>query len=246
MKRSLFFSGLKFWEKSVVEVPSVLAITLAALGALGSTGGALHAAQVGETIVFDNSIPVKDAGGSQVNYRWPLEFGDEIELEGIARDVIEFKVDPALVGTTFPNANFVVRFYKNDGADVDPGLKVILGPGSLLWESAAQPISTGAGFVTLAVPGITVPKTFTWTIQYANVNNTDAGGLVLGDPIGVGKSFNDFWRKKEADGAWENVIFQGSPLKANFVAQVTAVPEPTTLALVVIGGGLFLALRRRL
>lgn len=243
MKRSLFFSASQFWGKSVTDASSVLAMTLMALG---FAGGALHAAQDGETIVFDNSVPVKDAGGSQVNYRSPLglEFGDEITLAGFARDVVQFKVDPALVGNSFPNANFVIRFYKNDGADADPGPKVILGPGSLLWESAAQPISTGAGLVTLAVPGIKVPDSFTWTIQYANVNNTDAGGLVLGDPITIGKSFNDYWEKKE-DGSWSTKIFPGGTLKANFVAQVTAVPEPATLALVAVGGGLLLALRRR-
>ncbi|MSU34221.1 MAG: PEP-CTERM sorting domain-containing protein [Pedosphaera sp.] len=94
-------------------------------------------------------------------------------------------------------------------------------------------------------PAIQVPDSFTWTIQYANVNDTDAGGLVLGDPIGVGESFNDFWEKNSA-GEWTTKVFPSGASKANFVAQVTAVPEPGTLALVAAAGSLLLALRRRL
>ncbi|MSU36315.1 MAG: hypothetical protein EXS36_14710 [Pedosphaera sp.] len=194
--------------------------------------------QAATSVVYDNSNPVKDAGGKQVNFRTAHEFGDEISLGGVARYVTLFNVDPALVENSFPDANFVVRFYKNNGADADPGPKVILGPGTLLWESSSQPVTQGAGVVSLAVPFVKVPDSFTWTIQYANVNNSDAGGLVLGDPIGIGKSFNDFWEKTR-DGSWSTKVFPTSGFKANFVAQVTAAPDlgPVALVATVKGSG---------
>ena len=244
MKKFLYLSSVKMGANSGARLGSRVGFSMAAV-AMGLAGSlTIGTVQGAGTVVYDNTTLVKDGNGDQVNFRSATEFGDEISLGGVARSVTQFQVDPALIGNSFPNANFVVRFYKNDGIDTDPGPKVIKGPGSLLWESASQPVAPGAGLVTLAVPNVKVPDSFTWTIQYSNVNETDAGGLVLGDPIGIGKSFNDFW-EKNGDGSWSTKIFQSGAFKANFAAQVTAVPEPGTLALVAVGGGLLLALRRR-
>lgn len=140
MKKSSLFSGLS------VGATAGFSLALVSFTITGDV------ARADSTVVYDNSTPVKDAGGNQVNYRSVTEFGDEITLAGVARYVTQFNTDPALIGNSFPNANFVIRFYKNDGADVDPGPKVIRSPGSLIWESSAQPVSQGAGLVTLAVP----------------------------------------------------------------------------------------------
>jgi hypothetical protein len=63
----------------------------------------------------------------------------------------------------------------------------------------------------------------------------------------VGSSANDFW-EKTGPGAndWALKTFNAGSPSANFVATITAVPEPGTVAMMIAGAGMVLvALRRK-
>ena len=121
----------------------------------------------------------------------------------------------------------------------------------MLWESGAIAISAAANTISMEVPKVTVPDSFTWTIQYSLPGNNDLAGLVIANDPAIGKSFNDYW-ERNLDGSWATKVLSGSGAKANFYAQVYAVesqvpvvPEPSSLALGAAGVAALLAWQRR-
>ena len=132
-----------------------------------------------------------------------------------------------------------LRMYANSGTNApvtafytsDP---ILLNP-SFNTETINFPLSSNL---------ITLPDTFTWTVQFSNLGASQTGGLLLyGPPTLPGSSFNDFWQKDGA-GNWSlNQINNGNTL-ADFAARVSAVPEPGVLALGGLGALLLAGLRR--
>ena len=86
---------------------------------------------------------------------------------------------------------------------------------------------------------ITLPDTFTWTVQFSNLGG-QTGGLLVSGPPTVGDSFNDFWQKDAA--GWSLRQIGGGAL-SDFAARVNAVPEPGVLALGGLGALLLAGLR---
>jgi len=190
--------------------------------------------------VFDNTPNLVN---KTPEFAFGREYGDELALAGTARNVTAFSF--AYYGNfTVTGASYTIRFYANDGTDAFPGAPTALRPGSLLWESGAQSISTGVNSVTLSVPQVVVPDKFTWSVTFNGLDGTPGkqAALMLANPATVGAilpgtatlppvvgSYDDFWKKDEPldDQSWRlySFGFGASDPKGNFYAKVTAVPE---------------------
>jgi hypothetical protein len=181
------------------------------VGVLACVGGRAE-------VIFDNTA----ANGTNF-FRSSKEYGDEIVVKGGSRDVNLFLFRYFGEFSEGHHATATVRFYKNDGDDVEPGPKKILAPGSLLWESDPFPLITGFNDAVLGVPLVSVPNNFTWTVQFNGLSGDsgDGAGVVLSDPPSTGKSYDDFWLH---DGEWTGKHFS-EPTKANFFARISALPS---------------------
>jgi hypothetical protein len=184
-------------------------------------------------VIYDNT----GSGFTGAVSTTQLEIGDEVHAAGIAREVtlLEIGVNDQSLPFT---AELEARLYANDGADGQPG--------TLLWEGSEQAaLSTGNNLVPFAVPGVLVPDTFTWTLQYGNLP------IVLPSfgPATIGSSPEIAWFG--GPGIW--TTFGGSSLgRIDLESRVTAeeVAEPSAMSLLALGLacllGAFSRRRRRL
>ncbi len=218
------------------------------LGLALALSGGMAGKAAAQTLIYDNTANVR----TNLVYKFSREYGDEVFLQTGYRTVSEFAFQ--YFGDFNPtnrlDATAVVRFYENDGVDGIPGPKTALMPKTVLWESAPIALTPGFNVVTLGVPFVDVPDSFTWTVKFSGVTgaNKDAAGLVLADPPTVGQplpdgrfgSFWDAWIRDDAnrEDGWSLINFGFGPNdpKANFYAQIRAVPEPQTWGLLAAGG----------
>jgi hypothetical protein len=189
------------------------------------------------------------------------EIGNEIILGGTERYLTDFSFE--YWGLSSNPSSFAghitaeVRFYLNNG---------------LPFNGYATPSSTPFYDSTFAVPAPTARGTFvfsaadflafnpssggglflpasdfTWTVQFQGMGLGDSVGTDLYGPPTVGANFGDFWQKIGT--SWFLMNNSQSPPYASFAADMMAVaviPEPSTLALSVLGGLGLLILGRRL
>ena len=176
-------------------------------------------------VVYDNTAPQRDSTDRLLHWEFSNEIGDEIVLGGKGRVVTGFVFDYISLFTNNLNATAKVRFYANDGPDVDPGERVIRAPGSLLWESDPFGLLPNSGVsirVALEVPSITVPTDLTWSVKFSNVDGKNLG-LILASGPGPGSSFNDFWEKH---GVWKGFRIPTPGIQNNFSARVEVQGDP--------------------
>jgi hypothetical protein len=187
-------------------------------------------------VVYDNSST------SLTNY-FPttLETGDQITLAGTARTLSQFSFSYFFSGSTVSTQTWRLRLYANDGTTNSPG--------TALFTGDAIPVNLGVGGYNtydvnfpLSSNLITLPDTFTWTVQFSNLAAGQSAGLLVYGPPSVGSSFNDFWQK-DGSGNWSLNTIGGSP-RSDFAAIVNAVPEPGVLALGGLGVLVLAGLRR--
>lgn len=206
---------------------------LGLLSALAFVGVSASAQQ----IVYDNSAtPLGTAHYSN------LQFGDEITLGGFERTLFTFQFEYAGDFTASGDETFQLSFYANNGAGGAPG--------SLLWSSPSGALLPGqhsvlVSGITQGGSPVTLPDTFTWTVSFGGVSGGagDRAGLLLYNPPGTGSSYNDFWQN--SGGVWSLNQINGGAVVANFAARVTAVPEPGTVAMMLLGLAGVLAVARR-
>ena len=191
-------------------------------------------------IVYDNP----SSGATPPQYFPPtptLEFGDQITLttnNTTDRTLSLFQFEYFFSGATASTQSVRLRLYANTGVGGSPSTTPLF---------TSDPISLATGYRTqpidfaLAIPPITLPETFTWTVQFSNLAAGETGGLLLHSPPTVGSSFNDFWQR-DALGAWSTM--QSGVGFNDFAARVTAVPEPGVLALGGLGALLLAGLGR--
>ncbi len=159
-----------------------------------------------------------------------LEIGDEITLAGTNRSVTEISIYYISdITTTQGDEQMVVRFYANDGSGGAPG--------TLLWESSPIPVrprpvspDRAGWFVQrVVVPNVTVPDSFTWTVQFSGVTNVvgDRVGLHFFGPPEIGSSADEFWFK-DASNNWQRNTGTGTPPYRSFGATIWAGGFPTT------------------
>lgn len=208
-------------------------IALAAVAcAAGSTGYA--------EVVYDNSNPKSLSG---YYYYTSSEFGDQVTLGGTERTISEVKINYYLNASASGNETAQVRLYSNDGAGG--------GPGTLLYDSGSFSITysaTTGGYSVIDINELAVASgnSLTWTILFSGIDPSagEVGGVLFVDPPTVGSSYDDYWVKN--NGTWELNRFPDNGGKvANFGAQITAVPEPGTIALGVLGGMIWLGMAAR-
>jgi hypothetical protein len=177
-------------------------------------------------VVFDNSInpsgTVFGPGCCQV--------GNEIVLGGEARNIIQLSwlIDSQ---NTDLVAGIETHVYANDG----PGGA----PGTLLWQSGPLTginVSATNVFLDVVVPEIAVPDTITVTSIILD-STPVALGRLGGGPPSVG-SINTSWIETSPAGVWQE---QFGP----WGLRVLAVPEPSTVSLLICAGVLLAGLSRR-
>ena|GEM_PF-647743 len=186
-------------------------------------------------VVFENT-----AGITTNYYMFGRQYGDDINLAGTGRVVTEFSF--LYFGDVSTNlltpGQWRIRFYKNDGALDKPSVATSQKPNTLLWDSGLHPVSPGYRIAKLAVPNITVPDRFTWTVEFYNLsqNSGNGAGLVLAHPPTIGAiltgknstvigSFSDFWLLEDSKvlDSWTLQIFSNNPNEGpqgNFFARV--------------------------
>jgi hypothetical protein len=149
-----------------------------------------------------------------------------------------------------------LRFYVNNGALVNgyasPGVTPFYDSGPLSLASiGVSPTSRSTLLFTSTGPaadfqssGLPIPSSdITWTIQFAGMGETDSVGVDLYYPATVGQTYGDYWAYNGT--SWSLETNSLVPL-SSFGASMTAVPEPSTLSLSLLGGAGILALARRL
>ena len=164
------------------------------------------------------------------------EIGNEITVSGANWQVTELSIEIYSQGGIFPNGNpgfadFQAQLYANNGAGGQPG--------TLLWQSTVEQhvyYLGGLSLLNFSVPDIAVPGTFTWTLQYSNTSPIPPA-LPSGAAPAIGAS-DICWFRTQNDATWTPATAAG-----NLMAQITAVPEPTTYALL-MAGAFALGLRR--
>jgi hypothetical protein len=220
-----------------------------ALGALCST---LPLSLTAATI-FDNSV--HDLS-TRLN-PGTTEVGDEILLAGSERYLTNFSFEywgtnTAAAGNT-PFSGSVearVRFYENNGLLFN-GYSA---PGTSFydsgWFSIGSPTARNTfefrpGADGIPTAGLFVPVSdMTWSVQFRGLGATDQAGVDLYSPSTVGQDFPDYWQF--SGGSWELMTNSVSmDFGALFEASLTGVPEPSTLALLGLGGLTLLAAVRR-
>jgi len=139
----------------------------------------------------------------------------------------------ATPGTSFYDSGW---FSPVGGFTPTPRSSIVFGAADFL---AFNPSSGG---------GLFLPASdFTWTVQFQGMGLGDSVGTDLYGPTTVGANFGDFWQKIGT--SWSLMNNSQSPPYASFAADMMAVaviPEPSTLALSVLGGLGLLILGRRL
>jgi hypothetical protein len=186
------------------------------------------------SIVYDNSL-------TDLNRTYGVnntEFGDEITLAGTDRVVTNFKFEYFLSGNANGNEGLQLVFHANDGPvvtrNLGEGTTQVQAPGTVLYTSPVLQLQTGFQTAEAFNFSVEVPDTFTWTVTFQGIDEGEVAGLRVYDPPTVGSSFADFWQRN--NGTWNTYIFNDPPGPANFAARVTAVPEPTTMALALLAG----------
>lgn len=162
------------------------------------------------------------------------ESGDQITLSSSPERIVstfQFEYFASLAGSSGQTAT--LRFYDNTGAGGTPN--------ALLFDSGAFPIQNGSKTLTVQNLSVTVPNSFTWTVQFSGLGVGESAGLFISDPPSIGSSANDFWINQ--GGVWTLNQINGGASPANFSARVVAVPEPGVVALALLGGAALLTVR---
>jgi hypothetical protein len=190
-----------------------------------------------EYIAYDNTSGYQGTVTSRPN----IEVGDEINLIGGPATMTRFQFEynaTGMIGGEFG----VVRIYDMRESSIPRDYPFL--PGNLLFES--QPFTLLDGFHQGSIDNLSlaVPDRIVWSVEFSGITapGSNAGLLfyhgveVSGAP---GGSFDDHWEFIASVGNptphWV-LVDNDLPLIDNFGARVTAIPEPSSFALMIIGG----------
>ena len=183
-------------------------------------------------------------GTSIANGHRGYEYGDQIALpsEGYSFTGMTFDYYSASLG-----GSMNLNIYANDGAVISG----VASPGSKLLSIPGIGISSGVNTATFDYApyvaqfgALKLPKNFTVTVSFSGATAAADKGLILGGiestvgqpHLNVGQSGNEFWQKTGPGGSDWALRQLSTAQEANFKMTLTAtVPEPTTVALGVVG-----------
>jgi len=217
---------------------TLLAVTAISLGVVATNA---------DTLIYNNGVNYSglylNPGSSRV--------GDEIILGyGTGWTITSFRFEyfgSGFHSGGFTNEQFNLYFYNNDGADIGNNT---FKPGSVFynsgWQDLDAPIDASGRntyLVDLTYASILLPERFTWAIEFRGIDPGENAGVTIYHPPTVGLSEDDYWLYTGSD--WLLRGSNGVPI--SFGAQITAVPEPSTYVLAILGGvcGFALISRRK-
>ena len=204
-------------------------------------GASVSVSAIAQNIVFNNAV------NDLVTRFNPglLEVGDEVLLNGGSGQLLSkftFEFYGLASGPSFSGAvQAQVRFYT-----MGPGsYNGYPSPGAVFYDSGLfsvpSPTSRSTFVFTVADFGALVLPSddITWSVQFSGMGSGDEVGVDLYDPSVVGSNFPDYW---ENNGGW--VLKTNNAVHMNFGATFET-PEPSTVALLVLGGLGFMFVGRR-
>lgn len=130
-----------------------------------------------------------------------------------------------------------------------PTIDGVASPGTLLFQSTGTSILAGNNEATITYgAGFALPARYAYTVSFNGTPIGSDSGLLVGgttDPSSIGASGADFWLRT-GPGANDWALNQVTGSYGNFKVSITGVPEPTTVALGVVGAAVLAgaALRR--
>lgn len=142
-----------------------------------------------------------------------------------------------------------VRFYLNDGTPFNG----YASPGTMFYDSGfftvaptgRATLNFGPGADNFANGGYQIlTSEMTWSVQFRGMGATDSLGVDIFNPPTVGTDHTDYWQNNSLRD-WTLMTNSLAPTM-NFAAVVSAVPEPSVLALSLAGGLGILVMVRRL
>jgi hypothetical protein len=206
--------------------------------ALTGIAAALIAPQISAQTIYDNASNYLDtftgiAGNQQI--------GDQVIFApGTPRILDSFQIEYYVEAGATVNGQVFLRL--NDGPEVEPGINA---PGTVIYTGDVNSLLTGRNYFQDTGLGINLgaATSLTFSVDFTGVDAGEDVGLLYYDPPTIGTSFDDFWRLTES--GWELQVTPG--IGDNFGAVFTAVPEPSTWALLIGGMSMlgFFGFRRK-
>jgi hypothetical protein len=213
--------------------------------AVGAVAVLTQSAQ-SQSTVYDNTETYAGANFNYASGAGTFMAGNEVVLGGTSTSdaIATFQVQYDFTGTGTAAASVDASFYANTGATYNgyatPAATTLWDAGNFTLTS----FTTGAGnTLTYTVPGTVVPKDFTWVVTFSGLAAGQAAGLSLYGPAATGQNYHDAWLNSGT--GWSLVQASGSNPALEFGAKLTGtgVPEPSTIAMGVMGACAFLVRR---
>jgi hypothetical protein len=199
--------------------------------------------------------------GYVMNFSNGQEIGDQIFLANYTTYPYLSDLNSFLIEYYSPNASFSgtvtadVRFYLNDSLTLFNGYPL---PSTLFYDSGPFDIPTpqsavGSDSAVLSFspadlflnglvnlnPSMPMPSTFTVSMEFQGLEDSDQAGLTLGTAPTVGYNYGDYWLNN--GGTWE-LLDNAVPVQFKIEVDV---PEPNTLYLAAVGAALLAGFARR-
>lgn len=221
--------------------PSSLSLVVGVLAAVALNATSLAQGFIG----YENSDNTTQLG--QISLA--KEFGDQITFNvpgGVEISQFSFEYYGTLTPADTKTA--VLKLYALDGAASANSFGRPT-PGTLLFSSTqigAIKLDSGFNTVTIDGGGLTIgtpANTIAWTVSFNGLSAGEEAGLLIYGGPSIGSSFNDFWTND--GGTWSLNQLDNGNIPVNFAAKATIIPEPSTIALALVGAAALLGLRRR-
>lgn len=179
-------------------------------------------------IVYNNSTTSLGSFYQSTN-----EFGDQIQLDATSTDRVITTVDFEYYLSHNANGNerAELRIYNN----AIPNSASPTAIGTLIYDSGMNPITAGYNQYFVSGLGLNVSTDISWTVQFSGIETGESAGLLWYNPPTVGSSLDDFWEKTSSGWTLKRLSPSGGPI-ANFGAQITAIPEPSTVQFAIMSG----------
>jgi hypothetical protein len=206
----------------------------------------LSASSLAQTVIYDNTETITSFRTAEPN---GTAYGDFAIFSGTARTLTTFQFDYFLSTGNSGNEMAQVHLYALNGNV----------PGALLYSSSpfeitANRTAIGYGQRQIGDLSLAVPDSLAWTVTFTGLEGAEGAGLLFAtDSNGPGSNptFLDpvlntqqhFTVRRGTDGSWALLNTDG--VEDNLSVRFTAVPEPTTWALMLGGLAMFGLARRR-
>jgi hypothetical protein len=197
-----------------------------------------------QSTLYDNTATYSGAAFNYSTVGGTVSAGNEVVLAGASPSdtITQFQVQYDFTGSGTPAATVDASFYANTGAAFNgyatPAATTLWDAGNFTLTS----FTTGAGnTLTYTVPSTVVPKDFTWVVTFSGLAAGQQAGLSLYGPAATGLNYHDAWINSGT--GWSLVQASGSNPALEFGAKISGVPEPSTIAMGVMGACAFLVRR---